>query len=87
MGFRVMCGIQVDGENHFTIAPRPGGSFTNASLSYDSVYGTVSCAWRKEKGKLTYTVTVPANTTAAMSLPGGLKQELTAGNYLFEEAI
>ena len=85
--FRVMCGIQVDGENHFTIAPRPGGSFTNASLGYDSVYGTVTCAWRKENDKLTYTVTVPANTTAALLLPGGLKQELTAGTYLFEETI
>ncbi len=82
--FRVMCGIQVDGENHFTIAPRPGGHFTNAGLSYGSVYGTVSCAWRKENGKLTYTVTVPANTTASLSLPGGVKQELAAGTYSLE---
>ena len=83
--FRIMCGIQVDGENHFTIAPRPGGHFTRAGLSYDSVYGTVSCGWHKEGEKLTYIVNIPANTTAALSLPGGLKQELTAGNYIFEE--
>ena len=85
--FRVMCGIQVDGENHFNIVPRPGGHFTNAGLAYDSVYGTVSCAWRKENGKLTYTVSVPANTTATLSLPDELKQELKAGNYIFEETI
>ena len=81
--FRIMCGIQVDGENHFTIAPHPGGHFTKAGLTYDSVYGTVSCAWRKENGKLTYTITIPANTTATLSLPDGFKQELTAGNYTF----
>ena len=78
-----MCGIQVDGENHITIAPHPGGHFTKAGLTYDSVYGTVSCAWRKENGKLTYTITIPANTTATLSLPDGFKQELTAGNYTF----
>lgn len=85
--FRIMCGIQVDGENHFTIAPRPGGNFTRASLCYDSVYGTVSCEWHKENGKLTYTITVPANTTAVMSLSDGTKQELTAGRHFFEESI
>ena len=27
-----MCGIRMDGENHFTIAPHPGGNFTYAKL-------------------------------------------------------
>ncbi len=85
--FRIMCGIQVDGKNHFVIAPRPGGHFTSAGLDYDSVYGTVSCAWSNVEGKRVYTVTVPANTAAALSLPGGLKQELAAGCYSFEEEL
>ena len=33
--FTTMCGVRVDGENHFTIAPRPGGHLTHAGLSYD----------------------------------------------------
>lgn len=81
--FRVMCGIQVDGENHFTIAPRPGGHFSHASLAYDSVYGTVSCGWRREGNQITYEITVPANTTAVFRMPGGEVQTLTAGNYTF----
>lgn len=85
--FSVMCGVQVDGRNHFTIAPRPGGHFTEAGLSYDSVYGTVSCSWCKKNGKLVYEVAVPADTTAALSLPGGLKRELAAGCYSFEEEL
>lgn len=85
--FRIMCGVQMDGNKHFIIAPHPGGHFTYAGLDYDSVYGTVSCSWRKENGKLVYEVTVPANTTASLSLPGGLRQELGAGGYSFEEGI
>ncbi len=83
--FRVMCGVQVDGENRFTVAPRPGGHFTRAELSYDSVYGTIESGWERKGGKTVYTVTVPANCTAELILPGGTKRELTAGAYTFEE--
>ncbi len=83
--FRVMCGIQVAGENRFTVAPRPGGHFTHAGLSYDSVYGTVESRWERRDGKTVYTVTVPANCTAELVLPRGQKRELTAGAYTFEE--
>lgn len=81
--FRVMCGIQIDGENHFTIAPRPGGHFSYASLAYDSVYGIVSCGWRKKENHITYEITVPANTTALFRMPGNEVQTLTAGDYIF----
>ncbi len=48
--FEVMCGIKVDGRNHFVIAPRPGGTLTYAKASYDSVFGTVSCEWQRQTG-------------------------------------
>lgn len=85
--FRIMCGVQVDGNNHFMIAPHPGGRFTKARLVYDSVYGTVSCSWYKENDKLVYEIIVPANTTASLFLPGGMKRELTAGCYFLEEEL
>jgi alpha-L-rhamnosidase len=85
--FQVMCGIQVAGQNRFAIAPRPGGHFTCAELCYQSVYGAVSCRWRREGLTTIYTITVPANTTAALSLPGGTTQELTTGTYTFQEAL
>ncbi len=80
--FRVMCGIRVDGENHFTIAPRPGGSFTYANAAYDSVYGLVESGWKRADDKLTYTITVPANTTAEIVLPGACAQTVTAGTHI-----
>lgn len=36
---------------------------------YDSMYGKIESAWKVENGELTYTATVPANTTAMLYLP------------------
>ena len=85
--FTTMCGIQTAGENHFRIAPQPGGSFTRAGLSYDSVYGTVESSWERKDGKTVYTVTIPANCTAQISLPGGTTTAIGAGIHTFEEEM
>lgn len=77
-----MCGIQVSGENKFTIAPKVGGHFTFAKCEYKSVYGKVKSDWRREGGKTVYMISVPANTTAKVVLPSGEKT-LTAGEYEF----
>lgn len=82
--FRVMCGIKVDGENHFIIAPRPGGHFTHAEAEYVSAYGRVKSSWRKMERGFTFTITIPANCTAAVTLPGQKPQELAAGEYTLE---
>ena len=50
--FRTMCGIRVDGENRFTVAPLPGGHFTHAEAAYTSVYGELRSGWTREKGKI-----------------------------------
>ena len=77
-----MCGIQVSGENEFTIAPKAGGHFTFAKCEYQSVYGKVKSGWRRENGKTVYTISVPANTTAKVVLPD-CEKTLTAGEYEF----
>ncbi len=78
--FDTMCGIRVDGENHFTIAPKPGGHFTYARAEYDSVYGTVKSGWERDGGTVVYTVTIPANCTATVVV-NGKKHTLGAGTY------
>ena len=80
--FSVMCGINVSGENHFVIAPRPGGHFTHAKTAYDSVFGQVVCGWKKEAdGSYAYEINIPANTKATVVLPGKDAVELGAGSY------
>ena len=79
--FGEMCGIQTDGENHFTVAPKPGGSFTFAEASYRSIYGTVGSGWEKTRDGYVFTVKIPANTAATFVLPNGKKQTLQPGTH------
>lgn len=81
--FKTMCGIHVDGENHFTIAPKPGGSFTYAKAEYQSIYGQVESFWKKEDSKYVVHVTIPCNTTAEVILPDGSHYQVEAGTHEF----
>ena len=62
-------GIQVDGENHFVIAPVCGGTLTWAEVSYKSLYGKVTVSWKKEGENWKIRVSLPPNTTADIRLP------------------
>ena len=81
--FDSMCGIRVAGENHFVIAPQPGGHFTHAKASYLSVYGRVESGWVREGGTTTFTITVPANCTATVHLPDGSSYEQVPGTKIY----
>lgn len=59
--------------------PDPTGQMTHAEGYYDSMYGRISSAWKKEAGKLTYQATVPANTTATLYLPAASEKGITEG--------
>lgn len=83
--FSTMCGIRVDGENHFTVAPLPGGHVTRAEASYNSVFGMVRSKWEKKDGRITYTVDVPANCTASIVLPSGRTETVGAGMHWYTE--
>ena len=83
--FDTCCGIRVDGKNHFTIAPRPGGHLARAEVSYNSVYGEVSSAWKRESKKTIYTISIPANCEAIVVLPSGRTETVGAGLYSYAE--
>ncbi len=67
-------GIQRDenspGFKHFILRPTPDpdGIMTHAEGFYDSMYGRIESSWRQENGKTVYRITVPANTSATLSL-------------------
>ncbi len=82
--FDTCCGVRVDGENHFILAPRPGGHFDYAGMKYNSIFGQVESGWKRIEGKTVYTFSIPANCTATVILPGREAQELTAGVYQME---
>lgn len=82
--FKTMCGIQVNGENHFLVAPKPGGHFQYARAKYQSIYGIVSSGWKKSETGYTLDVEIPANTAADIYLPDGTHRRVGAGQHHYE---
>ena len=72
--YRTIVGINPDeqqpGYKHFVLRPQPGGGLTWAKGSYESIRGRIASEWKVEDGKLMLDVTIPANTTATVYVPG-----------------
>lgn len=82
--YNTVCGIHVDGERHFTIAPQPGGTLTHAEASWASPYGEVKSRWEKTGIGTCFEVEIPSNTTATITLPDGKAETVNAGRYHYE---
>jgi alpha-L-rhamnosidase len=73
--FRYMAGIEADpaepGFRHTIVRPRPGGRLTSVKAGYDSLYGIIQVEWAvSEQGAFRLHVSIPANTTATVWVPG-----------------
>lgn len=73
--YRVVAGIDLDegepGYKRIRIAPQPGEQLTYAQATFASLYGDIGSAWAREAdGRLRLSVTIPANTSAVVVLPG-----------------
>ncbi|MCF6333040.1 MAG: glycoside hydrolase family 78 protein [Draconibacterium sp.] len=68
-----IAGISIDPQNpgykHILFNPHPGGGLTNASADFLSMYGEIKSAWKIQNNEFIYTIEVPANTTAKVTLP------------------
>ena len=82
--FDTVCGIRVAGENHFVIAPVPGGGLTHAEASYDSLYGRIESRWAVTDSGTEFEITIPTNTTADIRLPDGTTEHVSAGRHHYE---
>ena len=84
-------GIQRDekspGFKHFILQPRhdPSGQMTYAKGYYESMYGKIGSGWKHENGMLTYSTTIPANTSATLYLPAKSIKEITEGGKKVKE--
>ena len=80
--FDSCAGIRVEGERHFVIEPVPGGTLSFAEAGYKSLYGEVRSRWERTPEGIAYTITVPANCTAEIRLPGRETESVAAGRYV-----
>jgi len=81
--YRSIAGIDTyaaaPGYKQIRVAPLPGGGLTQAGAGLETLYGLVKSDWKTENGRLRLTVTIPANTTADVILPGAGAAAVTEG--------
>ena len=86
-----LCGIRAveAGYRESVLAPRPIEDLDFAEGALDTIYGRLSCRWKRRKdGKEGYhvRVCVPANTRATVILPRtGRQIEVGSGEYSFDD--
>lgn len=75
-----VAGLSIDSANpgykHILFYPHPGGGLTNVNAEFQSLYGSVKSAWEIKGNDFIYTVTIPANTTATVTLPKAVLADL-----------
>lgn len=86
--FKTVGGIDTDGPGYrrITIRPRPGGKMRHAKASYYSMRGLIATAWELDGEQLQLEVTIPANTTATVSVPVGNDPQVTESGQPAGEA-
>ncbi|MGL4630518.1 MAG: family 78 glycoside hydrolase catalytic domain [Leadbetterella sp.] len=53
------------------IKPEMVGDLTSADVSFESMYGAIRSAWKKDNNKTTMYIEIPVNTSAEVFLPSG----------------
>jgi alpha-L-rhamnosidase len=80
--YRVLAGIEVDpvhpGFEHFFIRPFIPKSLSSAAARVETVRGPISVAWNQTNGILELRATIPANTSATVSVPTVTPSKVTA---------
>ena len=81
-------GIHNDGPGYqrIRIAPKPCLRITWAKIGYNSIRGLIQTEWQREGGAYTLDVTIPANTTATVSLPTAKVDSATENGRALAEA-
>jgi alpha-L-rhamnosidase len=85
--YQTLAGIRpaAPGFKKILIQPNVVGDLTWVKAHFDSPYGRIASEWKIEGNQLTMDVTVPANTTATIVVPGknGGTHEVGSGTYRF----
>ncbi len=82
--YRTVTGIDTDengvGYKKITIKPHLTTKLTHAKSEYQTYYGKIVSEWKTENGKTTFTIEIPTNTTAVISLPATSIDDFSENN-------
>ena len=73
------------GWKSFHISPTPGGGLTNAKASVETPFGVTASDWKIAGEKFELAATVPANTTARISLLAAAETDVTENGHPLSE--
>jgi alpha-L-rhamnosidase len=83
--YRRAAGIDTDatgpGYHHLTIHPHFDNSLPQLHTEYDSAYGTIISDWKQSDHR--FTITIPANTTATVTLPNHKAENVGSGVHSY----
>lgn len=86
-----VAGISIDPQNpgykHILLNPHPGGGLTNASADFLSMYGEIKSAWKIQNNEFVYSIEVPANTTAKVTLPAAELENVKINSAPMNEGV
>ena len=89
--YNYVAGISIDIENpgykHIILSPHTGSGMNNVAATFKSMYGEIKSAWEIEEDKFIYTVEIPANTTATVTLPLATKSSLTVNSKSLTDVL
>jgi len=88
--YQKLAGIRPDpaqpGFKNIILRPQPVGNLTSAKAVHESMYGKIASSWRLEKGRFTWEVAIPPNTTATVHFPAGKISNITESGRPIGEA-
>ena len=83
--YRRAAGIDTDPSgaafNHITVRPHFSPLLPQLRVEYDSAYGTIVSDWKQDQHR--FTITIPANTSATVTLPDGQAAEVGSGTHSY----
>ena len=75
--YKALGGIKPDPENpgfrNILLSPQFVSDLKKSDVSYMSPYGKIESKWERKKKSIIYSVTVPANSTATLTIPQGYR--------------
>ncbi|UYK40028.1 glycoside hydrolase family 78 protein [Microbacterium terricola] len=87
--YQVVGGIRpaAPGYARVRIEPQPGPGIDWVETSYDSIHGTINCAWKVVADTFELAVSIPEGIPADVILPDGRVLEVVGGSHDFRSAF
>ncbi len=90
--YRYVAGIDLghsdEAFHHFELHPQFDQTLGHGGATYDSEYGTVRSSWRYVNGAVEWLATIPANTSATLTIPSSPGSSLLLnGKTITEHAV